>query len=61
MCQGYADSSKVNRELRDYIEGRSFDKEGLEAGILSWMPFQVSDPAKCSYSLYINIISILLT
>ena len=34
--------------------GQSFDKENLEIGILSWMPFEVSDPAKCSSALLIN-------
>ena len=61
MCQGYADNSKVNRELMCYMpEGKSFTKVGLELGILHWMPFGVSDPARCNYSLVINPTLILL-
>ena len=60
MCQGYADHSKVNRELRYYMKGRSFDKMDLEIKILSWMPFKVGDLARYNKSLLINPILILL-
>ena len=39
---------------------KSFDKENLEIGILSWMPFRVSDPAKCGSTFLINLTLILL-
>ena len=45
MSQGYLDNSpKVNRELRSWMMGRSFDKQVLQMGIVDWMPYEVSDP-----------------
>ena len=55
-----AENSKVNRELRYYMKGRSFDKEGLEMRILSWMPFQVSGATRCNNVLLIVPILVLL-
>ena len=60
MCHGYADNSKVNRKLGYYMKGQSFDKMGLELGILRWMPFKVGDPARYNNSLFINQILIWL-
>ena len=59
MHQGDADNSKVNRELRYYMKGQSFDKMGLELKILSWMPLKVGDLARYNNSLLINPILIL--
>ena len=38
----------------------NFHKEKLEIGILSWMPFEVSDPDKCKCAFLIKPILILL-
>ena len=60
MCQGYANNSKVNSKLGYYMKGQSFNKMDMELGILSWMPFKVSDPARYNNSLFINPILIQL-
>ena len=60
MCQGYADNSKVNRNLGYYVKGRRFNKMTLELEILDWMPFKVGDLARYNNSLLINPILILL-
>ena len=48
MCQNCTDNSKVNRELKCWIEIGSFDKQELEMAIISWMPYEVSDPCQLS-------------
>ena len=60
MCQGYADNSKVNRELGDYMKSQEFNKMAVELKILRWMPFKVGDPARCNNSLLIKQKLILL-